>query len=62
MDALQSIKDAIVAQSDAIVAELEQLAQQPVIDPAEVRALAEQIAANTEEIKQFVPDAPPPTP
>jgi hypothetical protein len=62
MDALQSIKDAIVAQSDAIVAELQQLAQQAVIDPADVQALADQIVANTEAIKSFVPDAPPPTP
>lgn len=60
MDALQSIKDAVTAQGTAIVAELEQLAQQQSpIDPAEVQALADQIRANTAQIQGFVPDETP---
>jgi hypothetical protein len=60
VDNLQSIKDAVTAQGEAIVAELEQLAAQTVIDPADVQALADQIRANTAQIQDMVPDAPPP--
>lgn len=62
MESLQSIRDAVTAQGEAIVTELEQLASQPVIDPAAVQALADQIRANTAQIQGMVPDAPPEEP
>ena len=76
MAGIQEIKDAIVeqgaellAQGDAIAAELEQLATQPTIDPADVTAVAQMVRdnnatlrANTARIQAMVPDAPPPVP
>jgi gamma-glutamyl:cysteine ligase YbdK (ATP-grasp superfamily) len=60
VDALDTLKQAVTQQGEAIVAELEQLAQQPHIDPADVQALADQIRANTTQIQGFVPDEAPP--
>jgi hypothetical protein len=59
MDPLQMIKDAVVEQGDAIVAELEQLAQQTTVDPVEVQAVADTVRANTQRIRDMVPDQPP---
>jgi hypothetical protein len=59
MDPLQVIKDAVVEQNDAITAELDQLAHQPSINAADVQAVADMIRANTQRIKDMVPDAPP---
>jgi hypothetical protein len=62
MAGLQEIRDAVVAQGEAIAAELDQLAQQQVIDPAEVTALAEMVRANTAQIEGMVDAEPPPMP
>lgn len=60
MAGLQEIRDAIVEQGEALAAELDQMAQRPVIDPAEVTALADMVRANTEQIKSMVDDEEPP--
>jgi len=59
---LDDVVLALVEQGDAITVEMEQLAQQPVIDPVRVAELAAQVRANTQRIRDMVPDAPPPPP
>lgn len=59
VDPLQEIKTAVVEQNEAITTELDQLAQQPVINPADVTAVADTIRANTQRIRDMIPDSPP---
>lgn len=60
MAGLAEIKEAVIAQGDAIAAELEQLGQRQTIDPAEVTALAEMVRENTARIQGMIPDEPAP--
>jgi tRNA U34 5-carboxymethylaminomethyl modifying GTPase MnmE/TrmE len=64
---LQDVVDRVANQQTVVAEEVRQFAEyaetnQP-IDPAQLRALADAIDANTEQIRSIVPQVtPPPTP
>ncbi len=60
MDGLQPIRDAIADLTQRVTAELDQLALQPMINAADVTALADSIREQGQRISSMVPDPPPP--
>jgi hypothetical protein len=59
-DGLDPIRDAIADLVQRVTTELDQLAQMPQINPADVTALADSIRAQGQRISAMIPD--PPTP
>jgi hypothetical protein len=59
-DSLQVIRDAVDEMKNTITAELDELAQQPVITPEAVQAIADNIREQSQRIKDMVPAPPVP--
>jgi hypothetical protein len=59
-DSLQVIRDAVDEMKNTITAELDELAQQPVITPEAVQAIADNIREQSQRIKDMVPTPPVP--